>query len=523
MKHKIIAILAFFGLVSCQKELGSQLPEPASDISVCASIEGGKVSLTRDGNRLKADWELSDRIIVFDASCNTYGYKVSEINDGVATMQLVAQGQEGCGNTAAAPSEGTTLYAVYFPGHTPSDLQGGAIKVDLSSQNGSAEPLALMLAQTTVEGKDILFEFSNQMSILGMRDPVLAGLLDGSLEGITIAGPEIYCGAEIRVVEGSVQLVPTERGSVRVTLQSPLEVADGRVSEETEIFAALVPFKAASDLYFSANTADRSFLFRHRKSAKLFAASKYYYTTPTFSREDAFGGSFSVSPSKKVFFSGGNLLCDATATPAAWTFEEEQFFIPYYNVAEGIKNVYDPEHVRHFFWSDDYYGASEYYEGTSYPSADEKLDWGATMTTAGWSTLSREEWNYLLSVRGSGDTFYRTEVSIADNSDHYLVIAPDGNTEPIKSSYSILEWRAAEADGFVCLAPVGYRSESNYPDVPCMYYVGNNGFYWTSEACSGLGDRPRARAISFGVSPYGFSLNGQYFRNQGFAVRLVCE
>jgi len=520
-------LMLMLGISGCRKELDMAGPSMMADIKVSASIERSKVSLYKDGNSLKTSWDLSDRIIVFDEAGNTYGYLISDIIDGVGKLKLVGEGEPGCGNAVSAPEDGTTLYAVYCPGQTPADLESGVLTIDFSSQNGSAEQFAIMLAQVTFSGGDILFSFSNCVSILGIRDPVLAGLTEGSLEGVTISGKQICSEAQIRIMDGQVQFVPTCKGSINVTLPEPLAITDGHTPDSTEIFAAVPPFDEESDIIFSAGIDDKSTLFRHVKTDKYLSASKYYYTAPSFSRENGLGGRFSVSQTKTICFSAGNLWCDASRNPAVWGFEDEQYSVPYYNIHEGVLNVYDATHVRHFFWSGNHFGASEYYDGTAFPSDDDHVDWGEAYCESaqkhGWSTLSADEWTYLLSTRGCGDTFFKTGVIIADISGDFLVIAPDGNTEPIKAEYNILEWRAAEADGFVCLAPAGCRSESNYPDVPCMYYVGINGFYWTSDACSNIGDRLRARSISFGDSPFAFSLNGMYFRDQAFSIRLVCE
>lgn len=195
-------------------------------------------------------------------------------------------------------------------------------------------------------------------------------------------------------------------------------------------------------------------------------------------------GEFSVSATKKVRFSKGNLYWDGSA----FHFENCQY--DHYGYWEN-------NHVRHFFWSKT--ASVAYAEKYKDPDRREndvlftnstpetaKSDFTVDNITGKYRTLSNEEWKYLFETRTNADNLYKSEVTVCGLS-NCVVIAPDNwdiNTNPLQTSYSAPDWVKAEAIGLVCLPATGYRSTTQYDGNynPRIVGVGDYGYYWSSSA-----------------------------------------
>lgn len=198
------------------------------------------------------------------------------------------------------------------------------------------------------------------------------------------------------------------------------------------------------------------------------------YNFKVFSKEisfpkDAIHGVFSVSPTKTVCFAKGNsYLVFKDGSYVDTCLENNQY---------SYQNQFDIAHTGLFYWTtQNYFGALEEFEAQE---GVESIDWGAAycqerkIPEDTWTVLTAEEWEYLLVTRGRGNAYYSKDVTVGDCKG-CLVIAPDGNTVPIKSYYSFEEWAVWENMGFVCLPPAGTRQGKEIKD------VGFSGSYWTS-------------------------------------------
>ena len=138
-------------------------------------------------------------------------------------------------------------------------------------------------------------------------------------------------------------------------------------------------------------------------------------------------------------------------------------------------------------------------------------DWGKTIGNGStWRTLSNDEWVYLFKTRTNASSLYKYGVTVCGKT-NCVVIAPDGFTGTIETSYDATAWAIAEAAGLVCLPAAGRRYGPN------VSYVGGSGHYWSSTAR----DSNYAYLVSFSssaVSPGSYGL-----RNFGFSVRLITE
>ena len=239
-------------------------------------------------------------------------------------------------------------------------------------------------------------------------------------------------------------------------------------------------------------------------------------------------GKFSVSSTKKVYFSQGNL--QYTKSTSTWSFMEHQYSTvetngyPYCSNDYGNKDV-----VSLFSWATSGYnhGATSYqpystnpnnenyyaYGDASYNLYDQtgRADWGynaisngGNTENSGWRTLTTAEWQYLFANHTTGWSTV--------NSVNGYVIRPDGVGTAIAASYTASDWATEEAAGSVFLPAAGFRN-SNLGTY--VYEKGSTGRYWSS-SCQGSSN---AYNLYFTSSSLGtnYSMN----RNYGYSVRLV--
>ena len=230
--------------------------------------------------------------------------------------------------------------------------------------------------------------------------------------------------------------------------------------------------------------------------------------------DGAINGKFSVSDTKQVYFSKGNLRYASSK----WSFFDNQY--DYYT-------SYSADAWDKFGWSTSAttYGMNTSTDDNNY--SGDFVDWGATMGT-GWFTLSRFEWAYLFNTR-SASTVNGTEngrYAKAKVNDVMGVILfpdtythPDGVTAPTGvnetgktgwngNSYSSADWTKMEAAGCVFLPAADSRNGST------VNGEGTNGYYWSATPNST--DAFCVRFYSSGLYPT------EYFsRHNGYSVRLV--
>jgi len=251
-------------------------------------------------------------------------------------------------------------------------------------------------------------------------------------------------------------------------------------------------------------------------SSTTFTAGKIYNITRN-AIPDLLSGVFSVSDSKTVKFSKGNLRY-ASGT---WSFFNNQY--DYYT-------SYSADAWDKFGWSTSAttYGMSTSTENTTY--SGDFVDWGATMGT-GWFTLSSAEWTYLFKTRSAstvGGTYNGRYAKAKVNNVQGIILFPDsythpdGVTTPISvnatgingwngNNYSSADWTKMESAGCVFLPAAGYRYGSS------VYDAGTYGYYWSATPDGA----DKAYHVFFGSSSLNPALNST--RSLGCSVRLVRE
>ena len=233
--------------------------------------------------------------------------------------------------------------------------------------------------------------------------------------------------------------------------------------------------------------------------------------------DGAISGVFSVSDSKQVYFSKGNLRYASSK----WSFFDNQY---------DFYTSYSADAWDKFGWST---SATTYGMNTSTSNGDysgDFVDWGATMG-AGWRTLTSDEWAYLLKTR-SASTVNGTEngryAKAKVNDVGGVILFPDTYTHPDGvaaptgvnatdeygwngNSYTAEDWTKMETAGCVFLPAAGDRNGSS------VFFPGTSGFYWSAT--------PTGAGTAYNVyfsSSYLFPTASSN-RSVGSSVRLVQE
>ena len=239
---------------------------------------------------------------------------------------------------------------------------------------------------------------------------------------------------------------------------------------------------------------------------RAFAKTKtntFYGADSTFTLKGAPKNAFLVANNKFVYFSPGNLQYQASTN--TWRFAPHQYdCIGMKN--ERISETYDGW-IDLFGWATSGYdcdngGCYKPYDFTTKfiygPTDDQSLvdeykncDWGVynPISNGGnqagqWRTLTKDEWEYLLSGRSNAD---KKRIYCCINGKNGIIILPDNHQWPdglaINSGnfynntiYELEEWEEIESIGGIFLPTTGYRHNNNVNGPT----INNSGCYWSS-------------------------------------------
>ena len=284
-------------------------------------------------------------------------------------------------------------------------------------------------------------------------------------------------------------------------------------------------------------------------SGTALAAGKIYNITRCV---NAINGQFSVSSTKKVFFSKGNLQATTTDLGATWTWAFAANQWSYVGDAaantsmkeDGSGTVTANGTVDLFGWvgaSSSWTTAAKWGISASQTSADYgnvadeplKSDWGNVPGIGtGWRTLTGgdtdREWNYLFNKR-SASTVNNVEnaryAKATVNDVKGVVLFPDSYTHPAgvtapanintantnynANTWSGANWTKMETAGCVFLPAGGYRSGTTVTN------ASEGGYYWTSTPTGNYAYR-----VFYTMSAVNTSTSTSY-RYTCYSVRLV--
>lgn len=458
MKKTMIlaAFAALISLASCQKEeaINNGTDRNASPLFT-ASISGA-TRTTIDMTEGKVAWEATDEITVTDAASASSIYKIESIDatTGKATFVYKSGAILGAGpytasygtEPATAQTYSATAGKLYMTAPETSNnsftftVQCGLMKLNLTKTGESVKSITVTGTPTGGSETTYTLTCDPAQSVASAKDFFIA-LPAGS-----------YTKIEITNNDGEVCTLNSASGvAVASNHIKPITFGESKIK-----FAPAIP-------------------------------------------DGALAGKFSVSPTKQVYFSQGNLTYNVSTT--TWAFYEHQ-----YDCATG----YDSNLISLFTWGYGTWSTSP--NGTYYQTGD-FTDWGSQIGDGNtWRTLTPAEWQYLFNY---GD--YTNDVRNGKykwamvNGVNGYVIAPDDFSGELANTNIYADDAALADNNLVFLPAAGYRVGSN------VINVGVNGCYWSSTAIDEF-DAFNVYFNSNFVSPV---RDGS--RNEGSSVRLITE
>lgn len=239
--------------------------------------------------------------------------------------------------------------------------------------------------------------------------------------------------------------------------------------------------------------------------------------------QGALPGAFSVSATKKVYFSKGNLQYQASTN--TWRFAEQQ----YTRIGVNGNNNISPTYTGWIDWFAWGTGNAPTKTSTNDENYYTFTDWGVNKISNGgnqanlWRTLTKAEWEYLLS--GRNNAVNRRSMAIVNNVAGYIFLPdewslPNGisfNTAYLQSTYesnvyTLEEWQKLEQNGAVFLpTTAAIDVYSAYGSYVSTYYEGNTYgqmfcIYWSSTP---------------GYGAYAFDAYNGTSSNMQFAVKIA--
>ena len=403
------ALAAFAMLVSCQKEQFNSTNDITGVTEFTATIEqSAKTAIDAAG---KISWTAGDEIVVTDAAFTSAVYVAA--SSGASTTFTLKDGETAVGAGPYTATYGDVAHQVYDAAGANCPLaaaQTSTTKLSFSSPYAVVKFTAKSEKDEVVNSVDVTY--GSNKSSLDCPDGVT----------LTASGKDFY-----------VAVFPASDAALSVTFYT----VDRMVTKTRNGAVTL----AAKDLL--------------PLSLTLAAADWKVASLP---------GEFSVSASKQVSFSRGNLR----VSNGQWGF---------------FANQYDHSTQMDMFtwgygdWSTDIAKpgyVTGHSKGETLAAAE---DWASVVGDGTlWRTLSAKEWDYLVYERDGAANKCKNGVTVCGQKNCF-VIAPDNFAGTINDSYDSGAWAAAEEQGLVCLPPAGlYQDGSRTRE--------NAGYYWSSTAAS---------------------------------------
>jgi len=553
-------LMAGAAFTACSSE-GNSIEQPANPVgektyTLTVNASKGANASTRalalNGTKLEAKWAEGDELSVFKAE-NRTGCTAGNLLGTISPVagSISANGDQATftGTLTGTVSNGDKLMLVY---HSAAFAIAG-----FEGQAGtlaSASNLDCATAQVTasVSGSDITISETSATFTTHTAMLKLTLTTDGTT---TIKPTSLKMSmSALGVTLKDFTFNPTDatytangNGVLYFALPSVEDVAAGLSTPSNPI--TTTQLAAATITYIATVGSD---VYTATKTGYAFAAGKYYAGTLTMAKavpEGAINGRFSVSDTKKVYFSKGNLQATYN-TSWSWAFATNQWdYIG--NAAgntsiDGSGTISGTGTVDLFGWvgaACEWTGAAQY--GISNVTAAAqygnvkgealKSDWGTLAITNGgntanfgWHSLASGEWDYLFKTRTTPSGVRYAHATV--NSVPGLVLLPDDwstdyysldkvndamSTAYTDNVISSSDWTSKlEAHGAVFLPAGGFRNGASVTN------AGDKGNYWSST--SSTDSEGYALGFFFGSGRFVGSTSSAA-RNRGYSVRLVYD
>lgn len=308
-----------------------------------------------------------------------------------------------------------------------------------------------------------------------------------------------------------------------------------RTAADGPIYVAILPTSSATINYFAT---DGTTSYAKYVENKTYAAGNGYNIS--LKMAEVISGKFSVSSSKQVYFSKGNLQATTSNSGETWSWH----FAPnqYARVGNGAANENingngkvdaggNGKNIDLFGWSTSatHLGISNNTYNDQY--SGDFVDWGSVSEVTdcigtGWCTLTGDEWRHLTVTR-AGNRFAMAKLW---NNRCGMILLPDNwnntgdcqlsntNNGAAKFDNSISEtkWSILEAHGAVFLPVTGQRNNGttiNNPDDQLHYWSSTN---YSGTSALHMRCMPNADSPNTGLAP-----DAGAGKCNGFSVRLV--
>ena len=512
----ILCVAAFAVLaVSCQKEMEINEVEPNTKGTIEISVNGlmgeytqvdaAKASLV---NNVRVSWEGGETVFVFDGT-ECLGSLVASLDGTEDRYALLSTDTD---HRVKAPATGTTkLTLVYSPLLTEAPaVSEGAISISFANQNGTKAPFVayatLDYTGTNITNAVVPFQFATsviKVNCTGLK--ASTAITSATLSNVNTVCKLTLSGSAAPTVSGGTN------GTITRTNDEYFEAT--KVNAEGEaVFQIAVPVletatgeRVLTIEQGSDKVKDKKFTTKALSAATSVNTVCQLVGLPA----GALKGEFSVSATKKVYFSKGNLWADGNN---ALHFEDAQW-----KTTPASNGSKDASHVSHFTWSDKVPDAVGNTNSGSNLFCDEANKQSVDGSGKIYYALSITEWQYLFNTSTrmvNSKACYSNAVSgvtIGGSTYNGVFLYPDNyNGEIVSSS---MTWDDINAAGIVFLPAAGCRSSGNASNV---INVGSGGFYWSSTY-----DNDEADYVVFSSSEV--SPDQRLPRDSGHSVRLITE
>ena len=540
----VAAAVAILAVWSCRK--GAESPETGDSskisISVTAEMEdlGGCDAKASIGTVYRLSWTAGDKVFVYDGEKRLGDLTVS-LNKDSDSRYAYLTGYIG------SKISGNVLTCVYAKGikTAPEVDENGEVKFSMASQTPGDTPFVVYgtidysTGQTSITDKLVNFEFATAVVLVNCLDLATDG---GDVTKAELSGINTNCVLSLSGTDAPDVVEDTEVGTITTTSTPGKEFQSGNGKLTYQIGipvsdAVILTENPAAQRKLIITQASKQMSTNFTSSA--FAAGKFKnviytleeYTPPTPPADGSLPGVFSVSATKKVKFSQGNLQYQASTN--TWRFAEHQ----YDHVGDGgtkagnvegsdntqISATY-PGWIDLFGWAtsgyDDYRKTTEKpypynYDGSSANykinggaesalTIEHYTDWGVNnikffdgekyvegKPASGWRTLKGAEWNYVIGA--TGDTHREDECRYmlckCSESIYGVLIFPDDWTiedwpdnsgnKPTKDKYNVNTAKSLPSLS-ISLELLGKLQEKGVVFLPQTGYRTNQTYYFNN-------------------------------------------
>lgn len=505
----------------CKKE------QPATDegvrITLTAGYGGDRTAFTPSTGAFVWSDGVTEYIYVGGSNHEACLGVLSGTGTGTGSMTF-------SGTLTTTPDEGETLHFFYLG----KGRDGSAVStLDFSNQDGTLENVTnyhIAFGDGSYTSGTVNYATTLEMKMAIAYFDV-SGFQNASntAETVYLHGDEVYTTATVNYQDGTIS------GATKGYLNMGT-ATDGK-------YIALIPsVETATTLKFDSDSKTGSMTFNRGIQAK-----KYYSNdgaalsvTANSLLEGTIPGLFSVSATKMVRFSKGNLQYIGSAATPYWRFADNQWDYLGDNGQGSTSETVDRDlfgwgtsgynHNKTAYqpWatnaSNNYYAYGSY----TYNLYDQtgQADWGynaisngGNTENSGWRTPTNAEWGYVFNTRSTASGIRYAQAYV--NNVNGVILLPDdwsasyyslSNTNIHNASFgsnviSSTQWSTLELHGAVFLPAAGYRDGTSVSN------VGSSGFYWSASYSNSI----NAYCVFYNL----LFPQGTNYRYGGQSVRLV--